>query len=292
MKIVRNAEVKENTSEELLPGFSPEFPYICTLAELDAYQVPWHWHKTVELFYIQSGILEYTTPHGSWVFPAGSGGLLNADVLHRSAVHASGSPTIQLLHLFDPSFLSGAPGSRMEKKYILPLTVSSGIEMLPLHPEIPAQKDILEDIKRIFELSEEEWGYEFHLRESLVQVWLKLLEQAGPMLNKGASNAGDEKLKSMMIYVHEHYREPITIDQLARSVHVSRRVCFRLFQQNLHMSPLQYMQSYRLQKARHLLQTTAESITAIAHSCGLGTSSYFSRIFRKEFGVSPREYRK
>ena len=47
--------------------FSADFPYIATRAELDKYTepfVPWHWHSSVELFYMESGALEYTTPNG------------------------------------------------------------------------------------------------------------------------------------------------------------------------------------------------------------------------------------
>ena len=58
-----------------------------TCAELDKYvgkSVPWHWHKAVELFYMESGALEYHTPKGKLVFPAGSGGFVNSNVLHRT----------------------------------------------------------------------------------------------------------------------------------------------------------------------------------------------------------------
>lgn len=74
---IQGIKLIEGSNEELLPDFSPDFPYIATCAKLDKYiypMVPWHWHSTVELFYMESGCLEYTTPNGKWVFPAGSGG--------------------------------------------------------------------------------------------------------------------------------------------------------------------------------------------------------------------------
>ena len=60
MEVVRRIQFHAGTREELLPGFSPEFPYISTRAEIDRYEkrfVPWHWHRAVELFYMQSGTL-------------------------------------------------------------------------------------------------------------------------------------------------------------------------------------------------------------------------------------------
>ena len=64
MKNIQSISLRENTKEELLPDFSQDFPYIATQAELNRYSVPWHWHPAIELFYMQTGTLEYTTPSG------------------------------------------------------------------------------------------------------------------------------------------------------------------------------------------------------------------------------------
>lgn len=294
MKYIRGIDIRPDNREEILPGFSPDFPYIATYAEMDKYiepRTPWHWHRTVELFYLQSGTLEYTTPRGKWVFQAGTGGFLNSNVLHASRVIPSGDGTIQLLHLFDPVLLSGEQGSRMEAKYILPVTASE-VEMLPLDPNIPEQAVILREIRQAFDISGQEWGDEFRLREALTGIWLKLFELIRPQLDREQNGRdSDDKIKTLMVYIHEHYREPISVDQLAEAVHVSRRACFRLFQENLHMTPVEYMRSFRLQKACQLLAKTREPITEIAYSCGLGSSSYFGKVFREQFGCTPAQFR-
>ena len=296
MKYLQSIEIQEHNKEEVLPGFTQDFPYLATCAELDYYvgaQTPWHWHKTVELFYMQSGTLEYTTAKGKQVFPAGSGGFINANILHTSRAISSCDRTIQLLHLFDPLLLSGGHGSQIETKYILPLTTAPGIEMIPLYPENPLQAELLEDIKRAFELSEQEFGYEFKLRESLSSIWLKLLAQASTFAEQGGINRdSDDKIKALIVYIHEHFREPISVDRLARVVHISKRACFRLFQETLHMTPVEYMRSFRLQKACQMLAESDLPITQIANSCGLGSSSYFGKAFREEFNCSPLAYRK
>lgn len=296
MRNIQSIELNEGTREELLPGFTEEFPYISTYCELDKYRepfVPWHWHRTVELFYMESGCLEYTTPNGKWIFPAGSGGMVNSNVLHTTKFRHSQDSNIQLLHLFDPTFLVGEHGSRMEAKYILPLTMAPGLEMIALFPADPEQAQILAEIRRAFDISDQEWGYEFKLREALVQIWLKLLEQARPALeNRRSGSDSDDKIKAMMVYVHEHHQEPISVDQLAQTVHISKRACFRLFQENLHMTPVEYMRGYRMQRACQLLAKTKDPITQIAYQCGLGSSSYFGKVFREQFGCSPAEYRR
>ena len=296
MKNIQSIELNDSNKEELLPDFSVDFPYIATCAELDKYLepiVPWHWHRTVELFYMKSGSLEYATSKGKWTFPAGSGGFVNSNVLHSTSFQTSTDSNIQLLHLFDPDLLSGEHGSRMESKYILPLTTAPGVEVIPLYPDEPAQAVILEEIKQAFELSEQEWGYEFKLRDALSRIWLKLFEMARPAMEQGDANKdSDDKIKMLMVYIHEHYGEPISVEQLAQTAHISKRTCFRLFQETLHMTPVEYIRSYRLQKACQMLAKSKESVTKIAYCCGLGSSSYFGKTFREEFGSSPMEYRK
>ena len=297
MKSIQSIQLIEGSNEELLPGFSPDFPYIATCAELYKYidpTVPWHWHRTVELFYMENGTLEYTTPNGTWVFPKGSGGFVNSNVLHTSKVIPSGVETIQLLHLFETELLSYC-ANRIAKyaMYIRPLTGAAGIEMIVLSPDDPTQAEILKKIRSVFDLDEECWGYEFTLRQQLTQIWLSLFELARPAMERQSSaKDSDEKMKAMMRYIHAHYPENISVDQLAKEAHISKRVCFRLFRENLHMSPVEYMTSYRLRKACQRLAESDDSITQIAYNCGLGSSSYFGKLFRERFGCPPAAYRK
>ncbi len=295
MKNIQRIQLVEGSNEELLPGFYQDFPYIATCAELYKYlnpEIPWHWHSTAELFYMESGKLEYTTPNGKWIFSAGMGGFLKPNVLHMSRELPSEEKGIQLLHLFEPTLISGEQGSRIDRKYIQPLTQNSGIEMLTLSPENPEQAEILKKIRQAFDLSEDEWGYEFQLRQQLTEIWMDLFELASPFMTNEGNDHGDRKIKEMLVYIHEHFSESISVEQIANAAHVSKRVCFRLFQENLHMTPVEYMRSYRLRKACQMLSGSREPVTQIAYACGLGSSSYFGKVFREQFGCTPAEYRK
>ncbi len=110
MKNIHSITFYTGSKEELLPDFANDFPYIASRAELDKYiehYVPWHWHKAVELFYMESGSLEYYTPKGKRLFPAGSGGMVNSNILHMTRPIAQTEKNIQLLHIFDASLLAG-----------------------------------------------------------------------------------------------------------------------------------------------------------------------------------------
>ena len=141
MKIIRGMELHNESREEKLPDFAPDFPYIASRVELDYFRessAPWHWHRAVELFYIESGELKYRTPNAVEVFQAGSGGLINSNVLHMTEFQRYGGRNIQLIHLFDPSLIAGPHDGLIDRKYVVPL-LTSRLEMIVLHPEEPEQ---------------------------------------------------------------------------------------------------------------------------------------------------------
>ncbi len=296
MKTVQKIEFHTGSKEERLPGFTDEFPYIATRVELDKYTgrfVPWHWHRAVEIFYMESGSLEYHTPHGKIAFPAGSGGMVNANVLHMTKVLSRTERNIQFLHIFDASLLGGEQGCRIERQYIAPIVTAPQIEIIPVFPGNALQDGILGRILESLHLPNDKFGYEMKLREVLSEIWLMLFELSRPMLDRGGeTNRNNDKIKLMMIYIHEHYPEKISIRDLAAAAYLSERECFRVFHDYLHMTPVEYIKSYRLQKASQMLEKGQEPMTEISHACGLGSSSYFGKVFRDYAGCTPLEYRR
>lgn len=296
MENIYDIEFYTGSKEELLPGFVNDFPYIASKVEFDKYMrhhVPWHWHKPVELFYIESGSIEYETPGGKRLFPAKSGGMVNSNVLHTTKAMSRTERNIQLLHIFDTSLLAGEQGSRIEQKYIMPIVTAPQIEVISFFPGNEAEEKILQLILQAFHFSGSELGYEIKLREALSKIWLMVLELLCPVQKaKGGHNKSNDKIKLMMIYIHEHYQEKISISELAAAAYLSERECFREFHDCLHMTPVEYITSYRLQAACQMLARGQESVTAISQACGLGSSSYFGKVFREYAHCTPLEYRR
>lgn len=296
MKEINRILFRNGTKEELLPDFAPDFPYLASRVELErciGRCMPWHWHKEVEIFYLERGIVEYNTPKGSCTLPAGSGGFVNSNVLHMTRAKNAEEPVIQLNHIFDVSLVGGQPGSRIEQKYISPLISASQIEILPFYPDVPEHACLLEGIRRSFQLDGESYDYEISLRNALSELWCGLLEAAKPMLEqKGDYDKADGKLKEMMSYINDHYTEKLTVSEIAASAFVSERECFRTFQECLRTTPMEYLKSCRIQRACFLLAGTNEPITNVGHACGLGSSSYFGKLFREYTGLTPLQYRR
>ena len=290
MKDIHSIQLRGNSREEVLPGFTPDFPYVATKAHLDRYEVLWHWHRAVELFYMESGTLEYYTPGGVRIFPPGSGGFVNTGMLHTSKPRTETGTTVQLLHIFDASLLAGCAGSRIEQKFIAPLITSPSIEILAFSPEKPEEAELLRELRASFTLSEQDFGYELRLREALSRIWLKML--ALPRPAAGPRITGDEKIKGMLNCIHEHFGERLSVAEIAAAAFISEREGYRLFQQVLRTTPADYLRRYRLQAAGRLLKESTAAIGDIALQCGFGSASAFGKAFREQNGLTPVQYRR
>ena len=197
-------ELYPGSREERLPGFTPQFPHISSHAILHSGS-PWHWHKSFELFYVEHGAVEYNTSHEQRLFRAGSGGLVNSNVLHSTRCSIPG--TALRLHLFEPELLAGIPGGTVEQRYFAPLLAPGAPELLMLSLEDPAQKQALELLRQSLYLDEAAFGYELELQALLARVWVQLLRplQHSASAAPGRADTAAEKVKRMMLYIHSHY---------------------------------------------------------------------------------------
>lgn len=91
-------------------------------------------------------------------------------------------------------------------------------------------------------------------------------------------------------YICCHYSYPISIEDVADFVGISRSHLFRCFQNHLSVSPKEYLTNYRIKQACQLLKDSNLSITSIAKSVGFENNLYFSKAFHKKKGVTPTDY--
>lgn len=93
-------------------------------------------------------------------------------------------------------------------------------------------------------------------------------------------------------YIEQHYQDSFSIQDLAHAAHLSVSALERRFRKHLHKSPNAFINEFRLEKARRLLQTTALPIVEICESVGFSDHSYFSKQFKRHFGYLPSALRK
>jgi signal transduction histidine kinase/DNA-binding LacI/PurR family transcriptional regulator/AraC-like DNA-binding protein len=126
----------------------------------------------------------------------------------------------------------------------------------------------------------------FSLDETLVHLDAALERQ------HRLSSEAQRLVRKAMAYVQQSYQEPLSRHDLARHVGMSDDYLTYCFRQELGMTPIAYLNRYRIAQAKRLLRESDKAITEIALDVGFSDSGYFSRVFRREVGMSPEAFRR
>jgi AraC-like DNA-binding protein len=101
-----------------------------------------------------------------------------------------------------------------------------------------------------------------------------------------------EFVAAAVAYLRRHLSEPVGMDDLVRHVGFSRARMFDLFKAQTGLTPNDYLQRQRVEKAQEQLRQTDRSVTEIALATGFSSGQYFSTVFARYTGVSPTDFRK
>jgi AraC family transcriptional regulator len=98
--------------------------------------------------------------------------------------------------------------------------------------------------------------------------------------------------RTVVAYIEEHVAEPISVDKLAQLARLSRYHFSRAFKQSFGQPPHRFHARRRIERAKVLLATSAQSVTEIGLTMGFSETSSFSTAFRRETGMAPSSYRR
>ncbi len=287
--------IDNNTLEEFNSAASPGFPFFSEYSVRESYPqgiYPWHWHTTVQFFYVTEGQLKYQTTNGAYIFKQGHGGFINANIPHMLE-YPDGQSTSFFYCMFSPGLIGGSLQSDIMSKYIRPITDNSDFDIFHLDYDHPTHAHILQLLKEAFTLYDmKNPHYELLVSTKLLELWALFDEVTTNYRTSLIGKMSSSRIKLMITYLNEHFIEKITLNEIAAAGMCSRRECNRAFQTQLHTTPFEYLLNVRLQQACQYLVNSCHSITDISISCGFSSTSYFTKLFREKFGCSPREYRR
>ncbi|WP_030622085.1 GlxA family transcriptional regulator [Streptomyces sclerotialus] len=104
--------------------------------------------------------------------------------------------------------------------------------------------------------------------------------------------ATTRRIEDLRHHIMRHIGEPLTVADLAACAHVSDRQLTRVFKTELGMTPHAYIESVRVEMARHQLESTDATLERVASACGFGTVDTLVRAFRRRLDTTPTEYRR
>ncbi len=277
---------------ESIPECKEDFPIACYGYSLHLRQEPWHWHHVYELGYIVDGKAILKIENQEFVVSSGEGYFVNYNSLHSLYPYDHEPCTIRSI-IFGKELVGGTKESLFWTKYISPLETDSKLYGFVLMPSISWHKKIIEYINIIYNLVEfENDDYEIETRNVITKILSLIIHHSD--LHCNSSIFHDEytsRIKTMLLYILEHYSEPITLNDIASSCNISNNECLICFKNVLNISPIQYVKNYRLQKASEFLKKEELSISEIAEQCGFQDKSYFAKSFKKLFNMTPLQYR-
>lgn len=238
---------------------------------------PPHLHTHIEILYVLNGETEVTIGSTKKRLKKGDFSIAFPNRIHSYYTEKDTTSNV-ILTLF-PVEMSGDYMNTLLKQY-------------PTNPFIPTKmlhKDIPYSMKSLMEFQS------IPVDLNVISAFLQLiLSRVMPLMelkpNRDKQPPG--QTAKLITYLAENFTEPVSLDQLAAHIGVSKYSISRIFSEKLHTSYSLYINTLRINYAQTLLQRTNEDILSISFTCGYENSRTFNREFLKICGCSPREYRK
>ena len=234
-----------------------------------------HTHACAELFFITGG-------HG--VFQVWQNRFPVA--INDLVVVNAGTPHTETSHMGSPMeyVVLGVEGLEM------PVDATGGT-LLHLAEEQAAVTSCLRMM--VQEARVQQAGCDEICQSLLDVILLRLRRREDFSLSSSPAGSGSSRNCDLVRrYIDNHFKENLTLDQLAQMVHISKYHLAHTFQEEFHISPISYLISRRIQESHFLLQETDHTISQIAQILGFSSLSYFSQSFRRLEGISPIEFRR
>lgn len=243
--------------------------------------LPTWWHRgrvDYQLLYIASGKAHFYFGEQDVEVPAGHMVLFQPKQEQHYEYFGKDKPEVYWVHF------TGGDVKNILKRYEIPLDekvffCGNSATYAYLYKEM------------INELQTCQVGYEELLSMYLTQIFL-LVQRSRREKRPTVNTRIQEEMELARRYFQEHYNEELSIEDYALSRNMSVSWFLRNFKQTYLRSPMQYILNIRMNNAVSLLESTDYNVTEIAAIVGYDNPLYFSRIFKKQRGVSPSDYRR
>ena len=142
------------------------------------------------------------------------------------------------------------------------------------------------------EMEQKNTGYEDVCQAYMEILLIRLMRNTALAVTaEPQAYSGNRQCAAVRRYIDLHFKEALSLDQLAEDAHMSKYYLSHAFKREYGTSPINYMIGKRIEESKYLLAETDLSLSRIAQLLGFSSLSYFSQVFRRIQGISPMEYR-
>lgn len=259
--------------------------------------IDWHWHPEIEIAIVLEGRVSCCINDTVIEVCEGDGFFINSNIMHMERPAVTGQFPHMITVCFMPEFIGDCGGDLIYSRYVDPIVNDASLKGLRLSGKIGWQAGILSSLRELFTLSmSREWGYELRCRNIIAGLWYELAVNINISRSTSAhqqsNTLSESRLKDMLSFIHDNFRSDLTVDEIARAANISKSECFRCFRSMIGKQPVTYLIEYRLKAAADLLINTDMQITEVCLACGFNHISYFGKIFRQYYGMTPKQFRR
>lgn len=241
-----------------------------------------HAHHRLELNYVKKGSCIIRLENESVSFRENELMIICSDVPHSFQAGSEGCTLMQLEFL--PEVFGHFEDYLDVGCSLTPLSIFSSANRLI---KIVNNVRIMRAIQRIVtEMNTRNKYYEhlvvMYYAELLILIYRHMDETYFPL-------SSNNTMRKAINYIREHYKDDISIGDVAEEACIGERYLRKIFSQHLNLSPVDYLNQIRINKAIELLRITELSVKEVCFECGFRSPQYFSRIFKQLVGVSPSD---
>ena len=255
-----------------------------------------HSHDYFELIYVSKGSCTQKIGDLSANLHAGDFCLLNPYVTHEIDIDTPDTFLFNIIikqNLFRESFLCMLTGNDLISNFFVSSLFTESQQksfLLFCSAENATAVNLIETL--IIELLEKKMGYQKAAENYLALFFLELARSRQNRLDQeNFGLMGNNQLSEILAYINQH-KQDVTLSSVAKHFHYHPKYLSALIKKHTNKSFSDILQEARLQETCNYLKNTTYSIDEITHLTGYYDRSYFNRMFKKNFGMTPGEYRK
>lgn len=272
------------------PHIHTQFPFLildvnnnnCVPPRLKFHEM--HWHDDLQITFVINGEIQIKTISQTIEMKENEIAFINKKILHQitekeNAHYKSFLFPSVFMHFYDNSPIDNQVSQFLNNHNLTILSIQNTI-----------LSDIVQQIN-LLTLKNKDSFYEYQILLLLNQFMLELMKTTD-LPNQNIHSEQNLCIQKCLTFIHDHYDEDITLEQIASYSHISIGYCGRLFKKILKTSPYEYLIDFRIKKSLDLLTSNQYTISQIARLVGFNSLSHFIQCFKKKLNTTPKQYQK
>ncbi|MBP3041328.1 helix-turn-helix transcriptional regulator [Bacillaceae bacterium Marseille-Q3522] len=277
-----------------IPDLDKQFPFRSFVNEGHQLVSP-HWHKEVEIIYVQKGRVNIGVNDVPMQVRQGEIYFINGGDTHYFLASADSE---RLVIQFDLTFFQEISRMNGKTKSLRDAFAEMKNSSFDWNAELSEKMTAI--IKSIHKENLHKLeGYHYMIKAKLYEMMVLILREvpqkdAADVPNPEWTKTQEtlEKLDSIFTYIEDHYRDAISLQDIADFIGFSPYYFTKFFKKNTGMTFITFLNEFRLNKAKWILLNEACPITEVAEMAGFSSVKTFHHLFKTAMGVSPLKYRK